>query len=90
MHRNVLEEFENYVKNTGNERRVKKRKLNDLNSNMVKQKKINSFLSDHRPNESKQKQFDNNVLNYIICSMKLLSTVEDENFIKIINGMYYI
>lgn len=88
MHENVLEEFENYVKN-GNERRGRKRKLNDSNSNIVlKQQKLNLFQSHHRANESKQKQFENNILNYVVCSMKPLSTVEDENFIKIINGMY--
>lgn len=86
MHDNLLEEFENYVKNTGNQRR--KKKLNDSNSTIVlKQQKLNIFQSLHRTNE-KQKQFENNILNYVVCSMKPLSTVEDENFIKIINGMY--
>lgn len=35
---------------------------------------------------SKQKQFEKNVIQYIVNSMKPLSTVEDENFRKIFAG----
>lgn len=34
----------------------------------------------------KQKQFEKNVLSYIVTSMKPLSTVEDVHFIKMIQG----
>lgn len=83
MHGNVVEEFENYVKTS--ERRGKKRKLNNSNvsNNTLQQQKLYLFS-----NESKQKKFDKNILNYVVCSMKPLSTVEDEHFIKMINGMY--
>lgn len=86
MHSNVLEEFENYIKANVIENRGKKRKLsvsNSIISNTLKQQKLILFSSN-----SKQKQFDTNVLNYVICSMKPLSTVEDEHFRKMINGMF--
>ncbi|CAI6366810.1 unnamed protein product [Macrosiphum euphorbiae] len=87
IHSNVLEEFENYIKSTVNERRGTKRKLNDSNPNMHKQQKLNLYFSDHQKNESKQKTFDTNILNYVVCSMKPLSTVEDEHFIKMIKDI---
>jgi len=36
----------------------------------------------------KQNTLDSNILNYVVNSMKPLSTVSDEYFIKIIHGMY--
>ncbi|XP_050066382.1 uncharacterized protein LOC126555508 [Aphis gossypii] len=87
IHSNVLEEFENYIKTAVNERRSTKRNLTqDSNPNTPKQQKLHLYLNDQK-NESKQKTFDKNLLNYIICSMKPLSSVEDEHFIKMINDI---
>ncbi|KAF0769510.1 Uncharacterized protein FWK35_00001654, partial [Aphis craccivora] len=95
IHSNVLEEFENYIKTTVNERRGTKRKLNDSNPNTPIQQKLHLYLNDHQKTSPNKKTFDKNLLNYIsntidskylesivfaVNQSKLVDEV-DENFI---------
>jgi len=42
-----------------------------------------------RQNISQQKKFEENILQYIVDSMKSLSTVDDSNFLKIFAGNFF-
>jgi len=75
-----LEAYDAYLKVAGRKRASTS---NDNSQIPTKQRKLTEYKSiiDH-----KQKKLDENIMRYIILGMKPLSTVEDENFIKIFKG----
>jgi len=74
-----LEAYDVYLKVGGRKRASTS---NDNSQIPTKQSK----LTEYKSTDHKQKKLDENIMRYIILGMKPLSTVEDENFIKIFKG----
>lgn len=74
-----LEAYDAYLKIGGRKRASTS---NDNFQIPTKQRK----LTEYKSTDQKQKKLDENIMRYIILGMKPLSTVEDENFIKIFKG----
>jgi len=72
-----LEAYEAYLKVGGRKRASTS---NDNSQIPTKQRKLTEYKSTNH----KQKKLYENIMRYIILGMKPLSTVEDENFIKIL------
>lgn len=82
VHPEDIERFDNYKKIN----RKRSSSTDGQTNPKLKQLKINSFVA-RDDVISKQSLFEKHLINFIINSMKPLSTVEDPNFIKLINSM---
>ncbi|XP_063380400.1 uncharacterized protein LOC134667023 [Cydia fagiglandana] len=75
----ALLEYEKDKENTQGKRKKKQKTLNEKSLTQMKLN-ISSFKS--QKEHSVQQKLDNNILNYVVNSMKPLSTVDDPNFVK--------
>lgn len=82
VHFTKYEEFGEYIKSQT--KLTKKNKNNQDNSTQLK---LNNIFPNSRG--LKQLQFEDNLTNFIINSMKSLSTVENDDFNKLIFGSFF-
>nr|XP_012226038.1 PREDICTED: uncharacterized protein LOC105674340 isoform X1 [Linepithema humile] len=84
VHKSILKEYDQYKIETKikgpRETRKHKTDTDDTDTSKLKQMKL---FDPRRQNISQQKKIEENILRYIVGSMKPLSTVDDPNFIKI-------
>lgn len=78
-----LEKYDSHLKVGGRKRASTS---NDDSQISTKQKK----LTEYKSAVDKQKKLDEHIILYIVLGIKPLSTVEDENFIRIFKGNFII
>lgn len=79
--------YDEHIKQNATSNHRRKRPL-DQSSSVdlcpLKQPKICFFNK-----QDKQRELDKNIMRYIVLGMRPLSTVEDDNFVKIIKGKLF-